>query len=358
MRKFLLTVLTSVSALTAGAQQVNYTVSGTVADATQKVYILDVLNRYNPIDSVVPGQGRFSFSGTQAQNALLAVGHKGGFVLLFFNDGTPLTVNLEALTLSGSPLNERLNGYDRELTAYGREISAVIDYARAHQSQLTEQQMDSLGQRYMTLSSEMTQRTLQVIKDNPDNLIPAAFVTDLASELDYEQLRELCNPERAYYHHPAMQRPRHLLENMEKRAIGKRFTDMTINDMEGQPHQLSEWIGKGKYVMIDFWASWCGPCRQEMPNVVRNYEKYHAAGFEIIGISFDQRDAPWKQAVRQMNMTWPQLSDLGGWQSAASGVYGINSIPASILFDGEGSIIATDLRGEQLGQKLSQLYGF
>ena len=94
-----------------------------------------------------------------------------------------------------------------------------------------------------------------------------------------------------------------------------------------------------------------------MPNVVANYEKYHAKGFEIIGISFDRSADPWKKAVEQMNMKWPQLSDLGYWQSAAAGVYGINSIPASILFDGSGKIIATNLRGEKLGEKLKELYG-
>ncbi len=358
MKKLLITVFAAACTVAATAQQVNYAVTGTTPDLSKTVYIFDVLNRYAPIDSVVPTQEGFAISGTQSQNALLAVGNAGGKVLLFFNDGTPLTANLEAQTLSGSPLNERLNGYDREISRYYSEMSSIVAYFRAHQAQLSEQQMDSLGQRYLQLDGERMQCFMQLVRDNPDNLIPAAFISELATELDYEQLSEICQPQRAYYNHPAMQLPRRLLENMEKRAIGKLFTDMTINDLDGHPRQLSEWIGKGKYVMIDFWASWCGPCRQEMPNVVANYEKYHAAGFEIIGISFDQRDAPWRAAVDQMHMTWPQLSDLGGWQSAAAGVYGINSIPASILFDGEGRIVATDLRGEKLGEKLSQLYGF
>ena len=96
----------------------------------------------------------------------------------------------------------------------------------------------------------------------------------------------------------------------------------------------------------------------EMPNVVANYAKYHESGFEIVGISFDQEAQPWKQAVANMKMTWPQLSDLGGWESAAVELYKVYGIPASILFDGSGKAVAVNLRGEALGEKLKEIYGF
>lgn len=140
------------------------------------------------------------------------------------------------------------------------------------------------------------------------------------------------------------------------RAIGTLVTNFTMADADGNGRQLSEWCGTGNYVLIDFWASWCGPCLRELPNVVDCYEKYHSRGFEIIGISFDNNKEAWLAAVKRLHMTWTQLSDLKGWKSLAAVVFGVESIPANILIDPQGRIIALDLRGPALGAKLAEIY--
>ena len=138
--------------------------------------------------------------------------------------------------------------------------------------------------------------------------------------------------------------------------VQKYFMDVQEPDTNGELHRLSEYVGNGKWVLIDFWASWCGPCRKEMPNVVAAYKEYHDRGFEIVGLSFDVDKEAWVNAIEKWDMPWIHLSDLKGWKSEAAKIYGIRAIPDNILISPYGVIVARDLRGPKLMQTLSEIF--
>jgi peroxiredoxin len=145
------------------------------------------------------------------------------------------------------------------------------------------------------------------------------------------------------------------LNNIKAVSIGATAPEFTQNDPEGKPVSLASF--RGKYVLIDFWASWCGPCRAENPNVVKAYNNYKDKNFTILGVSLDQPNAKdkWLKAISDDNLTWTQVSDLAFWDNAVAKQYAIRSIPQNFLIDPQGKIIAKNLRGEELNKKLSEL---
>ncbi|MCD6091600.1 MAG: AhpC/TSA family protein [Bacteroidales bacterium] len=143
---------------------------------------------------------------------------------------------------------------------------------------------------------------------------------------------------------------------IKRSAIGQPLIDFTMNDTLGNPITLSEYAN-GKYVLIDFWAAWCSPCRRENPNVVANFKKYSDKGFTVFGVSFDQKKENWIKAIKDDGLLWQQVSDLQGWANAAGKLYGIQSIPQNILLDPNGIIFDKNLRGPALGEKLEELLG-
>ena len=215
--------------------------------------------------------------------------------------------------------------------------------------------MRVLGEEYQALSSEREELLVEFVANNINNFAGQSQLSGLAN-LPVEKLKEvLAKANAKTLQVPEVERIAKRVEAIERTAVGQPFVDLRMPDPDGNEIALSDFVGNG-YVMIDFTATWCGPCRVGKPAMIATYNKYKDKGFNIVGVWFDNSHDAWINGMKALNLPdWPQMSDLKGWQSEGQLQYVTSGIPHSVLIDPNGIIIARGLRGDDLANKLAEL---
>ncbi len=344
-----------------------YTVSGKIEGLTTgKIYLFYTDTDTKKIDSVVTNDGNFRFSGNIEEPLLYVLKTdvpKIGSLVFFVEPGT-ITINaqkdsLHKAIVTGSKSNTEFREWSKEwsrITAQAGPMYKRLDSASQRgkvKESAAERKIFDDGMK--SLEAQTNEAVFAFIKKYPNSPV-APFIV-------YDRYISYPNPEMAKSSFA-------VLGQIAKNSLyGKRIAEyqriatktgigatpeFSAKDTLGKIVKLSSF--RGKYVLVDFWASWCAPCRKENPNVVEAYQKYHDKGFEIVSISLDTQKDAWLNAIHMDGLTWKHVSDLKGWESGLVKEYGVTVVPTSFLVDREGKVIANNLRGEALQKKMAQLF--
>ena len=362
MKKIVYLFAAGTMALAACTSEPSYKISGTIEGAAdgELVYLQEVKGREMvKLDSAAVTAGAFTFNGRQDVAANRYITYtpaegKGKMADFFLENGNITVAFGEETTVAGTPNNDIYQAYKKEAGVLNKEMRAL--YGKFKEEGLTEEQKAEIEKQYEDLDKKLNDLTFNTIDANITNAVGIHLWPGSSYSMDLEQLKALAAKVPAEFQ--SNERIANLLkriEILEKTAVGQKFTDFSMPDPEGNIIKLSDEISKNKYTLVDFWASWCGPCRAEMPNVIAAYKEFNKKGFGIVGVSLDSDAAKWKDAIKTMNMTWTHMSDVKGWQCEGAALYGVNSIPATVLVAQDGTIVARNLRGEAIAEKLKEL---
>ncbi len=256
--------------------------------------------------------------------------------------------------INGTPTNEAWCIFHNENERLCGESMKI--YRALQDSTLSAEQREKLEVISAAKDKELMAHRLQFCKDNIQNVAGAHSLVNYQKYFNPQEVAQLMARIPEQYQSESLLSLRREMETKQRTAIGQPFTDFTMFTPDGKELSVADVARNNKVVMIDFWASWCGPCKMEMPHVKAAYEKYKNKGFEILGVSLDHPGDSWEKAIKSWELPWLHISDLKAWKCEGAALYGVTAIPATVLIQ-DGKIVARNLRGEDISRKLEELLG-
>jgi peroxiredoxin len=367
-------LLTTMLALTAcnQAPKDRFTIEGTIAGGAGEVVkmIEFTLEDAVTVDSAILAEdGSFSITSSNTEPTVYMLSlSNAGLIPVLVENGDVVKINTTAeqyindAKVEGSTATTELIEYFKQFNSFQERVAALneelMPFAEAPDF---EQKRAEAQEKYKTYEASQKKYFKGFIDGNKNGVVPvfaSLYAANFISpESDFDWFFSLLN--RFKEENPSSKYTAWFTKfvepytNLTALQPGKMAPDFKLPTPDGDTIALSDY--RGKYVLVDFWASWCGPCRQENPNIVRMYNRFKGKNFEILGVSLDKERAGWVKAIADDQLTWKQVSDLKFWDSIVTGLYAIQSIPATLLVDPDGKIIARNLRGPELEEKIASL---
>ena len=349
-----------------------FTVNGDLKNAPDQKVFLEQLhfNGMPPqvLDTSDIKNGKFTVKANASEEGLYRIRFEKSAGYLFINDKDNINFSADAndTVLNGTKFNTPANS---SLTAFIMRLDSVHtnliaeDQARKDYKQQNNDSMVLIANNTFNVSNEWYNHFLVNYIDTASSPINALFALGYTEDVPMDTVKNLMvsltkkYPKNSSVADMQKQLDQYVASQDKQQnndvAVGKMAPGLNLPDVDGKPFSLSSL--RGKYVLVDFWASWCGPCRQENPNVVANYNEFKDKNFTVLGVSLDQDKKAWLKAIKDDGLVWKQISDLKFWNSAAAAEYHVEAIPYNVLIDPQGKIIGTELRGTELHDKLAEI---